>query len=203
MEKGSVEITPSHISGLIAVIISISFLIIQRDDLSIVAASIYFTLACTTDTFKSKVPNLLNACLIFAGVTINTMTLGTHGLFLSISGLALGIVLLLLPYIMGGMGAGDVKALGALGALIGPYNLLHVFVYMAFFGGGLALLHYLYHQTDIKKNLREGWHSVCASALTKEVEYIMPSSRKNTLRFPYAVAIALGYYSFIYWGAIL
>jgi prepilin peptidase CpaA len=203
MGKGSVEITPSHISGLIAVTISVSFLIMQRDDLSIVAASIYFTLACTTDTFKSKIPNLLNAWLLVAGVTINTVTLGTEGLILSISGLSLGIVLLLLPYIMGGMGAGDVKALGALGALIGPYNLLHVFVYMAFYGGGLALLHYLYHQTDIKKTLREGWDSVCASVHTKEVEYIMPSSQKNTLRFPYAVVIAFSYYSFVSWGTIL
>jgi prepilin peptidase CpaA len=203
VEKGSVEITPNHVTGLIAVTISISFLIMQRDDLFIVAASIYFTLACTTDTFKAKIPNLLNACLIVTGITINTVTLGTQGLFLSLSGLALGIVLLLLPYIMGGMGAGDVKALGALGALIGPYNLLHVFVYMAFFGGGLALIYYLYHQTDIKKTLHEGWHSVCASALTKDVGHIMPSSRKNRLRFPYAVAIAFGYYSFIYWGSIL
>jgi prepilin peptidase CpaA len=95
------------------------------------------------------------------------------------------------------------KAFGALGALIGPYNLLHVFVYMAFYGGGLALLHYLYQQTDIKKTLREGWVSVCASALTKKVEYIMPSSQKNIMRFPYAVAIAFGYYSFVYWGKIL
>ena len=203
MERGRIEITPSHITGLIAVTVSIYSLIIHRDDLSIVSASVFFTLACTTDTFKSKIPNLLNACLLVAGITINTMTMGMQGFLLSISGLALGVALLLLPYIMRGMGAGDVKAFGALGALIGPYNLLHVFVYMVFYGGGIALLHYLYHQTDIKKTLREGWDSVCASVLTKEVEYIMPSSQKNTLRFPYAVVIAFSYYSFVSWGTIL
>jgi len=203
LERGRIEITPSHITGLIAVTVSIYFLIMHRDDLSIVAASVFFTLACTTDTFKSKVPNLLNACLLVAGITINTMTTGMQGFLLSISGLALGVALLLLPYIMRGMGAGDVKALGALGALIGPYNLLHVFVYMALYGGGLALLHYFYHQTDIKKTLREGWNSVYASVLTKKVEHIIPSSQKGTLRFPYAVAIAFAYYSFVYWGPIL
>ena len=205
MERSRFEITPSHIAGLIAVSVSIYFLITQRDDLSIVAASIYFTLACTTDTFKSKIPNILNACLLITGITISTMTLGMQGFFLSLCGLALGIALLLLPYLMGGMGAGDVKALGALGALIGPYDLLHVFVYMGFYGGGFALLHYLF-QGDIKKTLREGWLSVCASALTRDVDYVLPSnprSRKGTLRFPYAAAIAFGYYSFVHWGGVL
>ena len=177
----------------------------QRDDISIVAASIFFTLACTTDTFKSKIPNLLNACLLVAGITINTTALGMQGFLLSLAGLCLGIGLLLLPYLMGGIGAGDVKALGALGALVGPYNLLNVFVYMGLFGGGLALLHYLY-QADIKKTVREGWLSVCVSALNQKAHCMLPKnpgSRKGTLRFPYSAAIALGYYSFVYWGGVL
>ena len=186
--------------------VSIYFLVIYRGNLSIVAASVYFTLACTTDTFKSKIPNLLNACLLIAGIVLGIMALGMHGFLLSLSGLGLGIGLLLLPYLMGGMGAGDVKALGALGALTGPYDLLHVFVYMAFWGGGFALLHYVCRQTDIKKTLREAWVSVCTSALTQKAHYIFPakpSSHKSALRFPYSAAIALGYYSFIYWGDIL
>ena len=205
MERGKVEITPSHISGLIAVTVSTYFLIIHRDDLSIVAASIYFILACTTDTLKAKIPNLLNACLLVAGFVFSTVALGMQGFLLSLSGLGLGIGLLLLPYIMGGMGAGDVKALGALGALIGPYDLLHVFVYTAFYGGGLALLHYLY-TNDIKKSLHEAWLSVCTSAITRKAHYLAPTnsdSIKSTPRFPYSAAIALGYYSFVYWGGLL
>ncbi|MBE9535480.1 MAG: prepilin peptidase [Proteobacteria bacterium] len=205
MERGRGEITPSHITGLIAVAISLYFLIVQRDDLSIVAASVYFTLACTTDTFKSKIPNLLNVCLLVAGITLSVMALGMQGFLLSLSGLGLGVGLLLLPYLMGGIGAGDVKALGALGALIGPYDLLHVFVYMGLYGGGLALFHYLF-QADIKNALHEGWLSARASVFTKRVQRLSPSnhgSHKGMLRFPYAAAIAFGYYSFVYWGGIL
>jgi len=205
VERGRVEITPSHITGLIAVTVSICFLIIHRDDLSIVAASIYFTLACTTDTFKSKIPNLLNACLLITGITMSTMTLGLQGFLWSLYGLGLGFSLLLLPYLMGGIGAGDVKALGALGTLVGPYDLLHIFVYMGLYGGGLALLHHLYH-ADIKETVRKGWLSVCASALTRKAHYILPprpDSRKSTPRFPYSAAIALGYYSFVHWGGVL
>jgi prepilin peptidase CpaA len=192
-------------TGLVAVMVSTYFLVMYRDDLSIVAASIYFTLACTTDTFKSKIPNLLNACLLVAGITISTVTLGLQGFLLSLAGLGLGIGLLIIPYLMGGMGAGDVKALGALGALIGPYDLLHVFIYIAFFGGGIALLHFFY-TTGIKKSLRGAWLSICTSVLTQKAHHILPAnseSLKGTPRFPYSAAIALGYYSFVYWGSIL
>jgi prepilin peptidase CpaA len=205
LERGKFEITPSHITGLIAVTVSTYFLIMHRDDLSIVVASIYFTLACTTDTLKCKIPNLLNACLLVAGIIISPTNLGVPGLLSSLSGLGLGLALLLLPYLMGGMGAGDVKALGALGALIGPYDILHVFIYMGLYGGVLAVVHYCY-KANTKNVLREAWFSVCAAVLTRKVEYALPKkpgARRTSMRFPYSAAIALGYYSFVYWGGIL
>lgn len=205
MERGRQGITPSHFTGLIAVAVSATFLVLRRGDLSIVAASIYFLLACTTDTFKSKIPNLLNLSMLFTGLVINSVTFGWHGTMMSLAGAGLGIALLLLPYLLGGMGAGDVKALGALGALLGPLDLLHVFVYMGLYGGAFALLHYL-ARPGITATIRHGWHSVCAFALTQKAEYILPGNHdpgKKSLRFPYSSAIALGYYSFIYWGGVL
>jgi len=205
LERRKIEITPSHITGLIAVTISIYFMIAHRHDLSIVVASIYFTLACTTDTLKCKIPNLLNACLLVAGVTIFTTNFGMAGLLSSLCGLGLGLALLLLPYIMGGIGAGDVKALAALGALIGPYDILHVFIYMGLYGGVIAVVHYC-HKANIKDVLHEAWSSVCAAAFTRDVEYALPKkpgARRTSMRFPYSAAIALGYYSFVYWGGLL
>jgi len=190
---------------LIAVAISAIFLILHRGDLSIVAASVYFLLACTIDTFKSKIPNLLNVSLLCAGITLNTVQTGWHGAMMSLAGAGLGIALLLLPYLLGGMGAGDVKALGALGALIGPLDLLHVFVYMGLYGGAFALFHYL-ARPGIAATIRHGWHSVCAFALTQKAEYVLPDKLdpgKKALRFPYSSAIALGYYSFLHWGGVL
>ena len=180
-------------------------MIAQRNDLSIVVASIYFTLACTTDTLKCKIPNLLNACLLIAGIIISTTNLGVPGLLSSLSGLGLGLALLLLPYIMGGMGAGDVKALAALGALIGPYDVLHVFIYMGLYGGVIAVVHYSY-TANIKDMLRETWQSVCATAFDYKRDQdssTEPRPQKTSMRFPYSAAIAFGYYSFIYWGGLL
>ncbi len=205
MGRRKIEITPSHITGLIAVTISVYFMIAQRHDLSIVVASVYFTLACTTDTLKHKIPNLLNACLLVAGIAIFTINHGVDGLLSSLCGLGLGFALLLLPYIMGGIGAGDVKALAALGALIGPYNILHVFIYMGLFGGALAVIHYSY-TANLKDMLRETWQSVCAVAFVYkrgQDSSAEPRPQKTSMRFPYSAAIAFGYYSFIYWGGLL
>lgn len=180
-------------------------MIAQRHDLSIVAASIYFTLACTTDTLKQKIPNLLNVCLLIAGIVFFTTSLGLPGLLSSLYGLGLGLALLLLPYLMGGIGAGDVKALGALGALIGPHDILHVFIYMGLYGGILALFHYCY-AVNIRDRIQEAWASVSATAFIRRGDKdssLEPRPLKASMRFPYSAAIAFGYYSFVYWGGLL
>ena len=192
---------PRYLAGGGAMACSLYFLIIQRADLAVVAASLYFLLACAIDTLQARIPNSLNLLLITAGVTINTVATGWSGLSGSLAGLLLGIGLLLLPYLMGGFGAGDVKALGALGALLGPKPLLHVFVYMAFCGGIMALLHYIFN-ASLKQKSREWLACAKASALLGDPRLLKPE-KTETLRFPYAAAIAFGYYSYLTWGGVL
>ena len=196
--------SPGSCAGVLAVLTSSFFLVLYRSEIDVVIASIFFTLCCATDTIKGKIPNLLNAGLIVAGICFNGWHGGIDGILSSLGGLTLGICLLLLFYLMGGVGAGDVKALGAVGALVGPSTLLHVFVYMGFFGGTLAVLHYLYF-SDIKSKARKVWVSAQAFILTRDPTAIKSStnSKGDSLRFPYATAIAFGYYAFLMWGEVL
>jgi prepilin peptidase CpaA len=53
--------------------------------------------------------------------------------------MAAGIALLFIPFLLGGMGAGDAKLLGAIGAFVGAQGALIVFVYTAALGGIFAL----------------------------------------------------------------
>lgn len=192
---------PGRLSGFGAAALSLYFLFEYRAEASIAVASIYFLIACITDTLKTKIPNVLNLVLGCTGLVINGTQSGWSGIVSSLLGLVLGIGLLLLPYAMGGFGAGDVKALGALGALTGPSDLLHIFIYMAFYGGGMAVLHYLFNQ-NLKMKIHEGWSSVKASALSRDISQLKPD-KGEPLRFPYAAAIAFGYYSYITWGGII
>jgi len=204
LSVGKYTSAPGFFTGAAAIVASNYFLIQFRGEIDVVVASIYFTLVCATDTLKNKIPNILNAGLILAGVCFNGWQNGLSGVFTSVTGLVLGIGLLLLFYLMGGVGAGDVKALGAVGALVGPTDLLHIFVYMGFFGGGLAILHYLFY-SDVKSKLKQAWVSVQASVLTRDPAAIRLShkSEKTSLRFPYATAIAFGYYAFLVWGEVI
>lgn len=192
---------PRVLTGIGAAALALYFLIGQGTDVAVAAASIYFILACATDSLRSRIPNVLNAALALAGLTINLTGAGWSGALFSLGGLTLGIGLLIIPWLMGGFGAGDVKALGALGALIGPAALLHVFVYMAFFGGAMAVLHYVCER-DLRARGMEWWHCAKASVLAMDPRLMKPS-RSEPLRFPYAAAIAFGYYTHLVFGGVL
>ena len=68
----------------------------------------------------------------------------------------LGFAFLILPYLWGGMGAGDVKALAALGAWLGPKLTVLLFCYMGIAGGVMAL-GYLAWQGSLREKIKQGW----------------------------------------------
>lgn len=86
-----------------------------------------------TDLRQRKIYNYVVIPGALAGLALYTITGGTAGLLLGLKGLGLGFGLLLIPFALGGFGAGDVKLLGAIGALKGS-----VFVFKVFLGAGLA-----------------------------------------------------------------
>ena len=87
-----------------------------------------------------RIPNWLTLPAILTGLVLHTWLSGRDGFFFSASGLAIGIGLLILPFAMGGMGGGDVKLLGAIGALTGPVVVLKVFFVSAVLGLVVSLL---------------------------------------------------------------
>ncbi len=190
---------PRLITGYGAAAVSAFFLIRYRAELPIVATSLYFILVCITDTRKSKIPNLLNFSLAVFGITYGFIISSWSGISYSVLGMLLGIMLLMIPYMLGGFGAGDVKALGAVGAVSGPEAILYIFIYMAFWGGGMAILHYACNR-DLVGKVRNLLTTLKTATITLDAAEFAPV-KNETLRFPYAAAIALGYYTYIYHGA--
>jgi len=76
-------------------------------------------IAIATDLRKFKVYNALTVPMLVGGILYHTITNGWSGLLLSIAGLSLGFLVLFVPYLLGAMGAGDVKLLAAIGAWVG------------------------------------------------------------------------------------
>lgn len=191
---------PRLATGYTAMALS-GYFIVAGEDLSVFLASVFFLFICITDTHRSRIPNLANLALALAGIVVRTAGGGLPGLESSLLGLATGWALLIIPYLMGGMGAGDVKALAALGALLGPDAIFQVFLYTGLIGGVLAIVHYLFNH-DLKAKCLQAIRTLHLFCYTHKLGDLKPG-RIEKLRFPYAAAIAFGFFAYHHWGALL
>lgn len=106
--------------------------------LLLVAASGFF------DLKERKIPNKITFTGILIGILFNIITGGWMGLLQSILGMFAGLTIFFLPFVMGGMGAGDVKLMGAIGALMGWQFSVMTALYSAIVGGIMVLIYLLY-----------------------------------------------------------
>lgn len=70
------------------------------------------------DIRERRIPNLLVFPAMLFGLVFHLL-FGVDGRMVGLKGIAMGFLLLLVPYAVGGMKAGDVKFLMAIGALLG------------------------------------------------------------------------------------
>ncbi len=198
MPEWGIRNLPRYATGLSAMALCVLALR-QGGDLPLLLASTFLLLICATDTFLAQIPNPLNAGLVLASILYHGYTSGLAGVATSLLGLLLGLSLLLIPYLLGGMGAGDVKALAALGALLGPAPIFIVFLYTGLIGGIMAVLHYLCNH-DLRQKCRQGLAALRVCLYTKSIHALKPERKGETLRFPYAAAFTFGYFAFLHWG---
>src|SRR5215470_8842197 len=85
---------------------------------------IVLAVATYTDLRSRKIPNWLVLPFAIAGFALSGWLHGLHGIVQSAEGFAIGASLFGLLSLMGGMGMGDVKLCAALGAWIGPWQML-------------------------------------------------------------------------------
>jgi len=97
-------------------------------------------LASWIDYKARKVPNWLNAALALAGFIAQFAYHGTTGLSTGGLGLLVGLGVLIIPWAMHGMGAGDVKLMAAIGVWFGPWMTLVSFALGAVVGGITAVI---------------------------------------------------------------
>jgi len=95
--------------------------------------------ATVTDLRSRRIPNWLVVPFLIAGMAVCTITGGWQGLGRSVLGVLLAALALGLFYLVGGMGLGDVKLFAAIGAWIGPHQLVFAFLFMGLAGGVMAL----------------------------------------------------------------
>jgi len=149
-------------------------------------------IATVTDLRSRRIPNWLVLPFMAAGIGISVWLQAWHGLAQSMEGLALGALLFGVLAWMGGMGMGDVKLCAAIGAWVGPSQLIFALVITGLAGGVMALCWAVYggFLGDMFKgtgDLMFGWKKRGTLA-HPELVLSNPRARK----MPYAPAIAIG-----------
>jgi Flp pilus assembly protein protease CpaA len=92
------------------------------------------------DYRERRVPNWLNAALAIAGFAAQAHFFGWSGLATAALGLIVGFAVLIVPWLMHGMGAGDVKLMMAIGVWLGPWLTFLSFCVGAVVGGVIAVV---------------------------------------------------------------
>ena len=80
--------------------------------------------AVWTDQRQHRIPNALVLTMLVSGFVVRVGLEGTAGLMDGLLGLLAGFLVLIFPYLRGGMAAGDVKLLAAVGVLVGPVTVV-------------------------------------------------------------------------------
>lgn len=106
----------------------------------VVVALVASCIAAITDIRKYRVYNSFTIPLFLSGVAYNTVIGGWSGLGASLAGAAFGFGVLFVPYLLGLMGAGDVKLLAAVAAWLCLKMAVVVFVVTSLVAGIYACI---------------------------------------------------------------
>jgi prepilin peptidase CpaA len=150
---------------------------------------VVLVLASAFDLSRRRIPNRLLALGLLASLMLHLAS-GHPSALLStyLAGFALGLVMFLPLYFMGGMAAGDVKLMATVGAFLGPALVFQASLATYCAGGVLALL----------MVLRQGrWRAAFANVLVILQPLLwrrppLASSATSVGGMPYAVAITAG-----------
>ncbi len=145
-------------------------------------------LAAASDWKHWRIPNQLLAASMAAALMFSMFTPDSLTLRDCLLGGVTGLVILMPFYLMGGMGAGDVKLLGVLGMHMGWLATLHVALISALVGGvwAIALLFARSPYADWMSAMGEG---MMYSRKRIPAPRMLKDSRAT---LPYGVVIAIG-----------
>ncbi len=159
--------------------------------LSLFLLTFILLIAAIRDVCFHKIPNRLTYPAMVAALIFHVCTNGTNGLLFSLKGIGLGIAILAIPYLLGGMGAGDVKLLGVVGGFLGPVGVVAAFLGTAVVGGIYAMTLLILHKQQLKKMLLPCLTIIYPYALKYNFLLCSDKNQKKP-RLYYGVAIAFG-----------
>ena len=153
-------------------------------------ATIVALLAGWIDWRSRRIPNWLTVSGFSAGIFANAILGGWAGAKTSLLGAGIALAALLPVVLLRGLGAGDWKLMGALGAFLGPVLLLYVLLGSVLVSGLMAIVEMMRTRRvrETMRNLSVLVRGFLSFGLRKNPEISLDNP--GLLKLPFGVAVA-------------
>ena len=177
----------------------------QPGIIPLIVVALVTIVAATTDIWKYKVYNWLTFPTLICGLIYWLFAAGLPGVGMSFAGLIVGFGSLVVFYALGGVGAGDVKLLAAIGAWLGPLITMNVLLGSAF-AAGLYAIGLMVLRGGILKAIVE--MTILWQRLVRPTEWTRPTARVESVVLmsdrrrrlvPFAAMICVGFFATTIW----
>lgn len=154
--------------------------------------SIVLILALISDIRTYKIKNSITFPFIIIGIVTNIYLNSLEGLFFSLKGIIVPILLLIIFFILRMLGAGDIKLFCAIGSIMGAEFILYTILYAFLTGGVMALLLIIIRKNGIKR-FKYLFKYIKSCFITLSIlPYTDFSDKSDKGKFRFAVAITCG-----------
>jgi len=170
---------------------------------AIVILLILLVIATVIDMQQHRIPNVLSLGGIILGIALQGWASGLSGIIAGVGGTAVGIAIFLPFYLAHGMGAGDVKLMGAAGAFLGPANAL-LATGLSLAAGGVMAIIVLLARGGLGDLLKRYWSTLKCFIYSRKIVYPPTAvGEVAAMKFPYAAAVGIGTVATLWWVAEL
>jgi prepilin peptidase CpaA len=177
----------------------------QAASIPVLVILVAVLIAAVTDVWKFKVYNVLTLPLLLSGLLYHGVVGGMTGLLHSSLGVLFAFSLLIAFYLIGGMGAGDIKLVAAVGAWLGLPLTLYVLCVssLAAWLYGVVLILLRGGVREMWVNLQILWHRFIIVgrhlAADDQVEALVDCVDRRRRLIPFAAMVALGMIATLGW----
>jgi prepilin peptidase CpaA len=181
---------------VIATIVQVNATTLMLQNSVLVFAGMLGLIAGWTDWRSRRIPNWLTVSGAIIGFATNAAAFGKDGVVSSLEGLGLGLLILFPLVLVRGIGAGDWKLVGAIGAFLGPRNLLIVLAGAVLVAGVMAVLLVIYKRR-VGQTVRNLGKLLLAFATGRPGDPSVSLDNPDAAKVPFGVAAALSVILFV------
>jgi prepilin peptidase CpaA len=161
--------------------------------LPIVVSALAFVAGCMlSDMATRRIPNVLSGTVALAGLVLNGVYFGSAGVVASLLGAAATMSPLVVPFLLGGIGGGDVKMMGAVGSLVGMRVGMNALAIGVVFGGVLMVVHLARRGRLVEKTLATGAMVSEAFAGRSLDALRLSADTPGAVSLPYSIPLGFG-----------